>query len=139
MVQKYRENNLPYMSDPVRQIGKNKLSTYAPIFANQCGFNDPTCHKLHGKRALGITMLSNSGTMKTHARYQHLMSESIEKKYKAMNPWLRSNASKCLHRLPQINFKQMIMSLEFKISNKKWLQVKIILFQNRTTISFKNS
>ena len=38
------------MSDPERQIGKNKLSMYAPIFANQCGFNDPTCHKAHGKR-----------------------------------------------------------------------------------------
>ena len=91
MVQKYRENNLPYMSDPVRQIGKNKLSTYAPIFANQCGFNDPTRHKPHGKRALGITILSNSGTsedlmlkvsrhviVKMHARYQCLTSESIE-------------------------------------------------------------
>ena len=80
------------MSDPERQIGMNKLSMYAPIFANQFGFNDLTCHKPNGKRAFGITMFSNSGTsedlklkasrhakIKTHARYQCLTSESIEK------------------------------------------------------------
>ena len=83
------------MSDLERQIRKNKLSMYAPIFANQCGFNDPTHHKPHGKKALGIIMLSNSGTsedlklkasrhtnMNTHVRYQYLTNESIEKNTK---------------------------------------------------------
>ena len=83
------------MSDPERQVGKNKLSTYAPIFANHCGFNDPTRHKPQGKRALGIMMLSNSGTsedlklkasrytnMIKHSRYQCLTAENIEKNTK---------------------------------------------------------
>ena len=91
-LQKYRECNLPYMSDAERQIGKNKLSIYAPIFANRCGFNDLACQKPHGKRAVGITMISNSSSqkklnlktsrhvnMKMHARYQHLTAENIEK------------------------------------------------------------
>ena len=90
-MQKYSENNLPNMSDPEIQNGTNKLSMCTLIFANQCGFNDPTRHKPHGKRALGITILSNSGTsedlmlkvsrhviVKMHARYQCLTSESIE-------------------------------------------------------------
>ena len=41
------------MLDPERQTGKNKLTTYAPIFANCCGFDDPTSHELLGKRAFG--------------------------------------------------------------------------------------
>ena len=60
-------------------------------------------HKPHGKRALGITMLSNSSVsehvklrssrhsnLKTHERYQRLTAENLDKKYEAMNPSLRS-------------------------------------------------
>ena len=75
----------------------------APQFALKCGFENPMQHKPHGKRALGITMLSNSSVsehvklrssrhsnLKTHERYQRLTAENLDKKYEAMNPSLRS-------------------------------------------------
>ena len=95
------------MSNPNRPIGHNKLAEMAPNFALKCGFDNATQHKAHGKRALGITMLSNSSVseqmklkasrhsnLKTHARYQRINDENIKKKYEAMNPSLLNASSK---------------------------------------------
>ena len=77
----------------------------APIFTECCGFKNPTIHKPHGKRVLGIKMLSNlsvseqtkmrasrHSNLKVHACYQHLIDENINKKYKAMDPSLRTSS-----------------------------------------------
>ena len=79
----------------------------APEFAVRCQFQNPYQHKAHGKCALGIKMLSNSSVseqmklralrhsnMKSHARYQRINDENIEKKYEAMNPSLLDDSSK---------------------------------------------
>ena len=91
-----------FQSNPEHAIGHNKLAQMAPTFAERCGFDNPRQHKAHGKRALGITMLSNSSVsehvkmrssrhsnLKTHERYQRLTDDNIDKKYEAMNPSLR--------------------------------------------------
>ena len=75
-------------------------------FATICKFTDAHLHKPHGKRALGVTMLSNSSvseqtklkvsrhkSMKTHAHYQRVTTENLDKKYEAMNPSLRNDTS----------------------------------------------
>ena len=75
-------------------------------FASICKFEDAHLHMPHGKSALGFTMLSNLSvseqiklkssrhkSMKTHARYQRITPENLEKKYEAMNPLLRSDSS----------------------------------------------
>ena len=81
----------------------------APIFADQWGFTNAKKHKAHGKRVLGIMMLSNASVseqiklkasrhsnLKSHARYQCVTNENIEKRYKAMNPLLLNNSiGKC--------------------------------------------
>ena len=72
----------------------------------QVKFDDAHLHTPHGKRSLGVTMLSNlsvseqaklkvSGhkSMKAYARYQQVTGENLEKKYEAMNPSLRSDSS----------------------------------------------
>ena len=94
-----------FQSNPQRPIGHNRLAQMAPIFADQCGFTNANKHKAHGKRALGITMLSNSSVseqmklkasrhsnLKSQARYQCMTNENIEKKYKGMNPLLLTNS-----------------------------------------------
>ena len=79
----------------------------APEFAAWCQFENPNQHKAHGKRALGITTLSNSSVseqmklrasrhskLKTHARYQRINDEIMEKKYESMNPLLLDDSSR---------------------------------------------
>ena len=90
-----------YFTNPCRHIGKNQLASLAPFFAQICQFENSQGHKAHGKRAFGITLLSNSSVaklrvsrytnMKTHTRYQRLIDKNIEK-YKVMNPLLHLNA-----------------------------------------------
>ena len=100
-LQKYEANKKKYWSNPNRPIGHNKLASMAPVFATKCGFQNALQHKAHGKRALGITMLSNSSvseqmklkasrhsSLKSHTRYQRPTNENIEKKYEALNPSL---------------------------------------------------
>ena len=95
------------MSNPERPIGHNRLAQMAPEFAFPCGFENTKQHKAHGKCALGITMLSNSfvsetmklkasrhSNLKSHARYQRINDENIEKKHEAMDPLLLDNTSK---------------------------------------------
>ena len=68
-------------------------------FALICKFEDPHLNTPHGKRALAVTMLSNSSvleqtklessrrkSMKIHAWYQKITPENLEKKFEAMNP-----------------------------------------------------
>ena len=97
------------MSNPNCPIGHNRLAQMAPEFAARCQFQNPNLHKAHGKRALGIRMLSNSSVselmklrasrhsnLKSHARwYQRINDENIEKKYEAMNPSLLDDSPKC--------------------------------------------
>ena len=95
------------MSNPERPIGHNRLAQMAPEFALQCQFQNAKQHKAHRKHALGITMLSNSSVfeqmklkalrhsnLKSHATYQYINDENIEKKYEAMNPLLLDDSSK---------------------------------------------
>ena len=76
-------------------------------FASRCKFQNAKQHKAHRKRVLGITMISNSSVseqmklkgsrhsnLKSHAGYQRINDESIEKKYETMNPSLLDDSSK---------------------------------------------
>ena len=94
-----------FQSNPQHPISHNRLAQMASIFADQCGFTNANKHEAHGKRALGVTMLSNSSVSEQtklkafrhsnligHARYQCVINENIEKKYEAMNPLLLNNS-----------------------------------------------
>ena len=94
-----------FQLNPQRPIGHNRLAQMAPIFADRCGFTNANKHKAHGKRALGIRVLSNSSVLehmklkasrhsnlKSHAKYQRVTNENNEKKYKDMNPSLLNNS-----------------------------------------------
>ena len=71
-----KQKKLNFMFNPDRVIGHNKLTSMAPIFAKCCGFDDPTQHKPLGKRALGITMLSNS-TVSEHLKMSSLRHSNL--------------------------------------------------------------
>ena len=92
---------MDYQSNPKRAIGHNRLARMPPIFASWCGLDNQHLHKPLGKRALDITMLSNStvsedtkmrasrhANLKTHACYQRPTNKNVNQKYKAMNPLL---------------------------------------------------
>ena len=59
-LQVHQRSKLNYSTNLSRHIRKNKLSSLAPIFAQLCKFDNPLGHKAHGKRAFGMTLLSNS-------------------------------------------------------------------------------
>ena len=78
----------------------------AQKFASICGLSNPEKHKPHGKRAFGITLLSNSScaTAKklkasrhlhsnTQALYQQANIVDTDKRQEAMNPPLSNKAS----------------------------------------------
>ena len=89
------------------------LSVWAQDFAKICGFCNPENHKPHKKRALGITMLSNSNCStatklkaarhsdpKTHARYQRDTAVNQDRRQEAMNPSLlakKKSGKEALH------------------------------------------
>ena len=71
------------MADPIKNVVKNKLATYATHFCYYLWYTNPLKQKPHGKYALGVTLLSNKGTieitklqfahhssMKTYTRYE---------------------------------------------------------------------
>ena len=81
-----------FKSDPSKNIGKNQFDVMCSTFATLCKFKDAEHHKPHGKRTLGITMLSNlsvseqtklkvsrHASMKTHACYQRITPNNLEK------------------------------------------------------------
>ena len=50
----------PFRADPDRPVGHNSFAKWAIEFATLCMLTNPKKHKPHGKRSLGITLLSNS-------------------------------------------------------------------------------
>ena len=56
----FERSNISYITNPSKNIGKNKLVSLATIFAQICQFENPKGHQANGKRAFNITLLSTS-------------------------------------------------------------------------------
>ena len=100
----------------------------APIFGQQCGFDNLRQHKVHSKHTLGITLLLSCSVskhvemrslqhsnIKTHECYKSLTNDNIDRKYKAMNPLLHFKEPPSEPMFSQS--KQKISNLPVKESN----------------------